>query len=79
MKGVKLRDHAFWETAAKRLLGFKGTAGGTYDLPTFWYELDEQVFVRGKVEFCTIDARKSYMQLVISSNMRDEDPRHTGG
>ena len=69
----------FWETTAKRLLGFKGTAGGAYDPPTFWYELDEQVFVRSKAEFCTIDSPKSYMKSVVSLNRKEEDPRLTGG
>lgn len=33
---------------------FQGIAGGTFDQPTFWYELERYVFTRSKPEWLTI-------------------------
>ena len=69
----------FWETTAKRLSGLKGTAGGTYDPPTFWYSPEEQVFVRSKADFCTVDVPKSYSASVVPADRATEESRLTGG
>ena len=33
-----------------------GTAGGSYDPPTFWFELSTENFIRSKAKFCMIDS-----------------------
>ena len=51
----------FWEIDTKLYSGIKGTAGGTYDPPTFWYEPDREVFCRTKAEFCSIEAPETHL------------------
>jgi len=36
------------------LPGFRGIAGGTFDAPTFWYDLERYVFARTKPDWLVI-------------------------
>ena len=36
------------------LPGFRGIAGGTFDEPTFWYDLERYVFARSKPDWLTV-------------------------
>jgi hypothetical protein len=69
----------FWELKLKKLRDLKGTAGGAYDPPTFWYKIEHEVFVRSKANFCTIAAPVSYMESFSPSSGENEEPRLTGG
>lgn len=37
------------------LPGFRGIAGGTFDSPTFWYEVQRFVFARTKPDWLTVE------------------------
>ncbi len=50
----------FWEVSAKRSAGVVGTSGGCYDPPTFWYNVDREVFSRPRAHFCTMDAAETH-------------------
>ena len=44
----------------KKLKNLVGIAGGTFDPPTFWYDVEAEVFTRSKAGFCQIVAPESY-------------------
>ena len=69
----------FWELKLEELKGLKGTAGGSYDPPTFWYKIEHEVFVRSKASFCTIDSPVSYTASFGPSSLKEEEPRLNGG
>jgi hypothetical protein len=69
----------FWELKLKKLKGPKGTAGGSYDPPTFWYKIEHEVFARSKANFCTIDPPVSYTASFAPSSVMEKGPRLTGG
>ena len=37
-----------------------GTAGGTYDPPSFWFDIDKEIFNRSKAEFVIINCLKNH-------------------
>ncbi|MXN67240.1 GFA family protein [Stappia sp. GBMRC 2046] len=37
------------------LPGFRGIAGGTFDSPTFWYEIERFVFARTKPDWLSVE------------------------
>ena len=69
----------FWELKLEKLRGLKGTAGGSYDPPTFWYKIEHEVFARSKANFCTIDVPVSYTTSFTSLPVKQEEPRLIGG
>ena len=68
-----------WELKIEKLKGFKGTAGGAYDPPTFWYTIEHEVFAQTKANFCTIDSPKSYLSSFNPSSLKEEERRLNGG
>ena len=69
----------FWQIDTKPYLELKGTAGGTYDPPSFWYDVNREVFTRTKAEFCSINAPETHEthSFYSPSNNKDE-PRLSG-
>ena len=55
-----------------------GTAGGTYDPPTFWYSLDREVFQRSKADFVHILSPESYATSRLYDPVHTDDPRLIG-
>ena len=49
----------FWKSSS--ISGITGTAGGTYDPPTFWYDITREIYTRSKADFCIIDAPETYV------------------
>ena len=49
-----------WHISIEVFRDLIGIAGGTFDPPTFWYELKREVFTRSKADFCQITAPESY-------------------
>lgn len=49
-----------WEVDASCSAGQLGVSGGCFDPPTFWFDIDREVFTRSKAEFCTIDAKETF-------------------
>lgn len=39
--------------------GMIGVAGGTFDPPTFWFDVDREVFTRSKAPFVSLDVSES--------------------
>ena len=68
----------FWKLKLEKLKGLKGTAGGSYDLPTFWYKIEHEVFVRSKANFCTIDSPESYDSSFSTFSAIEEEQRLNG-
>ena len=68
----------FWQIYADTHSGIKGTAGGAYDPPSFWYDLQREVFTRTRAEFCSIDAVNSYNTHPAYSPLRGDEPRLSG-
>jgi hypothetical protein len=57
-----------------------GIAGGTFDPPTFWYDLSGEVFTRSKAHFVgDIEARDHSETFFCYAPKTQDEPRLTGG
>ena len=68
----------FWQINTAPFSELKGTAGGTYDPPTFWYDVHREVFTRTKAEFCSIDAPETNNTQSVYSPIKNDEPRLNG-
>ena len=68
-----------WRISIEALSDLVGIAGGTFDPPTFWYELGREVFTRSKADFCQIDAPESYEDSPIYKPIKRDDGHLKGG
>ena len=67
----------YW--AAEIFDGMTGIGGGTFDPPTFWYDIEREVFTRSKAEFCHISVPESYNESPIYNPVRRDSGRLKGG
>ena len=63
----------------KRLRDFVCIAGGTFDPPTFWYEVRAEVFTRSKASFCQIAAKKTHEASELFKPIKTDSNRLKGG
>jgi len=57
---------------------FMGAAGGTYDPPSFWFNIEREIFKRTKAEFVSINCPENHeTSLTYKPQTRDE-PRLDG-
>ena len=63
----------------KKLKNLVGILGGTFDPPTFWYDVEAEVFTRSKADFCQIDAPESYEDSPINKPIKRDDGHLKGG
>lgn len=68
-----------WRISLDALNNLVGIAGGTFDPPTFWYELDREVFTRSKANFCQIKSPKSFEESPIYKPIKRDDGHLKGG
>ena len=68
----------FWRIDADTYKGMVGIAGGTFDPPTFWYDLHREVFTRTKAAFCEIDAPETHNTHPAYLPEERDDPRLRG-
>ena len=68
----------FWTLDADRFKGMIATAGGTYDPPTFWTDLDVELFTRSKAPFCVIESKESHASSPYYEPKIAEDSRLDG-
>ena len=54
-------------------------AGATFDPPTFWYDVEREVFTRSKAEFCQISIPESFDESPIYKPVRRDGGRLKGG
>ena len=47
-----------WDTLVRP--GLTGVGGGTFDPPTFWYEVGQEIFCRSKAEFLNTDIKERF-------------------
>ncbi|MEE2803709.1 MAG: GFA family protein [Pseudomonadota bacterium] len=67
----------FWDV--ELFPGLIGTAGGSYDPPTFWYGLEREVFQRSKADFVHVDAPESHHTSQFYEPTMSESDRLDGG
>ena len=48
----------FWRLTARQ--GLVGVGGGTFDPPTFWYEVEREVFCRSKAKFIKTEVKEKF-------------------
>ena len=49
-----------WTISSGALSHMVAMAGATFDPPTFWYDVEREVFTRSKAEFCQISVPESF-------------------
>ena len=54
-------------------------AGATFDPPTFWYNVEREVFTRSKATFCQISVPGSYDESPIYNPVRKDSGPLKGG
>lgn len=55
-----------------------GVAGGTFDPPTFWYDLRREVFTRSKAPFVHLDLSDSFETSSVYAPVNRDDTRLRG-
>ena len=68
-----------WEMSVEALKGKIGIAGGTFDPPTFWYEVEREVFVRSEADFCQVSSPQSFETSPLSKPVIEDGGRLKGG
>ena len=54
-------------------------AGASFDPPTFWHDIEREVFTRSKAKFCQISVPESYDESPIYNPVRRDSGRLKGG
>ena len=70
-------SNVLWKVGA--LPDYTGTAGGSYDPPTFWYEIQREVFQRSSADFVNLEAPESHATIPYYDPQVPEDGRLKGG
>ena len=68
-----------WTISPGALRHMLAVAGATFDPPTFWYDVEREVFTRSKAEFCQISVPESYNESPIYNPVRRDNGRLKGG
>ena len=68
-----------WTISLGALSHMVAIAGATFDPPTFWYDVEREVFTRSKAEFCQISVPESYKESPIYNPVRRDNGRLKGG
>ena len=55
-----------------------GAAGGTYDPPTFWFDIHRELFKRTKAEYVSINCPESYKESPAYKPKTQDEPRLDG-
>jgi hypothetical protein len=56
-----------------------GVGGGTFDPPTFWYEVEREVFCRSKADFIHTDIKDKFVSAPTYQPIKDEAVHLKGG
>ena len=67
-----------WTISPGALSHMVAIAGATFDPPTFWYDVEREVFTRSKAEFCQISVPESYNESPIYNPVRRDNGRLKG-
>lgn len=68
-----------WEVDTGRSAGQIGISGGCFDPPTFWFDIDREVFTRSKARFCMIEAKETFELHPNFAPKFQDHPRLDGG
>jgi len=68
-----------WRISIDAFKDFVGIAGGTFDPPTFWYDIKREVFIRSKADFCQITSPEAYQDSPIYQPIRRDSGHLQGG
>ena len=66
----------FWEIS--HLKNLIGIAGGTFDPPSFWFDIERELFKRTKAEFVSINCPESYKESPTYKPRTQDEPRLDG-
>ena len=59
--------------------GMMGVGGGTFDPPTFWYQIEREIFCRSKADFINTDIEDKSETGPVYEPVDNEDIRLKGG
>ena len=66
----------FWTLSHMKDL--MGAAGGTYDPPSFWFNIEREIFKRSKAEFVSINCPENHETSLTYKPQRGDEPRLDG-
>ena len=66
----------FWTLSHMKDL--MGAAGGTYDPPTFWFDIDRVLFKRTKPEYVSINCSENHKTSPLYKPVKKDPPRLSG-
>lgn len=66
----------FWN--AEVFEGMIGIGGGTFDPPTFWYDIKREVFCRSKAAFSNNEVNEKHETSPIYNQVKEDPPRQRG-
>ena len=66
----------FWTLSHMKDL--MGAAGGTYDPPSFWFNIEREIFKRTKAEFVSINCPENHETSLTYKPQRRDEPRLDG-
>jgi hypothetical protein len=72
-------DLGLFPTIIQKTEGFFCIAGGTFDAPTFCYEVRAEVFTRSKSSFCQIAAKKTHEASELFKPIKTDSNHLKGG
>ena len=64
---------------ARRSPSLTGIGGGTFDPPTFWDEVEREIFCRSRAEFINTDVKDKFKSGPVYQPVNDEEPLLKGG
>ena len=67
-----------WKMSLEALKDTIGIAGGTFDPPTFWYEVEREVFARSKANFVRFHLHNRLKQVLFLNQVREDGGRLKG-
>ncbi len=73
---VECGTSVFWN--ADIFKDMTGIGGGTFDPPTFWYEIKREVFCRSKAYFSKNEVDAKFETSPIYNKIKDDPPRKSG-
>ena len=68
----------FWTGTAESITGMTGIGGGSFDPPTFWYEIQREVFCRSKAPFLETNLAEQHNTISYYNPTHPEDARLLG-
>ncbi len=64
-----------WQIESEFLAGKTAIAVGTFDPPSFWFDINREIFLRTKADFVQIDAENKFETSGTYKPVKEDEPR----